>query len=341
MLVAVKDLRSNPFRHLERYPIDREKVDALKLSIKDTTFWDNLIGRTALSGGGFELAYGHHRKIALEELGVKEIDIPIRDLSDETMLKIMAHENREEWAWSADIGQETIRAVVEAFGDGLIRLPKSKNEDHGSLRYAPSFIGVGKSSSGPQELLYTAATIAEFLRWNVGEIEAHLNSLAVVEKGLVDQDDFKGLSAYQAQAVATQVRRVEKETGKPALAKKIGKTLASGMHSTTGMRPGRGYKTTSASPRQPVTVHTARHVADQEMARDRRFTHKKPLPAASKAIPDLASKIGDLLTPDMTTKVKQVIAVKAECHPHDIRLLMVSLRDLAKRANKLADQLEI
>src|SRR4051794_6896894 len=55
MKIDIKELRPNLFRHLERYPIDRAKVDALKRSIKDTTFWDNLLVRKSPNGaGGYE-----------------------------------------------------------------------------------------------------------------------------------------------------------------------------------------------------------------------------------------------------------------------------------------------
>ena len=130
MKIAVRDLLPNPFRHLERYPIDEAKVAALVYSIKDTTFWDNLLARKAPDNAGKkEIAYGHHRLMALKKAGVIEIDIPVRDLDDTTMAKIMAHENMEEWAHSAIIEQETVRAIVEAYGAGRIQLPAIKSKD--------------------------------------------------------------------------------------------------------------------------------------------------------------------------------------------------------------------
>jgi ParB-like chromosome segregation protein Spo0J len=120
--IAVRDLEPNPFRSLERYPINRDKVEALKASIQSTEFWDNLLARK--NGKGYEIAYGHHRLVALQELKTKEIDIPVRDLDDETMLRIIANENMEEWSASALIEQETIRATVQAFAEGKVELPK-------------------------------------------------------------------------------------------------------------------------------------------------------------------------------------------------------------------------
>ena len=121
MKIAVKDLLPNPFRHMERYPISREKVDQLKVSIKATEFWDNLVVRKAPDNHGkFELAYGHHRLHALKELKHDEIDIPVRSLDNNAMALMMAHENMQEWSTHASIVQETIRAIVQGYADGQL-----------------------------------------------------------------------------------------------------------------------------------------------------------------------------------------------------------------------------
>jgi hypothetical protein len=336
MKIAVKDLRANPFRHLERYPINREKVDALKKSIKDTEFWDNLLVRKSPDGNGYEMAYGHHRLVALKEMRVQEIDAPVRKLDDTQMAKIMAHENMEEWAWSASIEQETVRAIVEGFAQGRIHMPKVKI-DGNRVRYAPSFQSGGGANSGRPELGYSAASLTEFLGWKESKVEATLNALSVVEKGLVKEKDFDGLTAYQAEAVARQVRRVEKETGKAGLAKKVGVTLSRGMRSATG-RPGRGGKVEGRV--QAVTLHSARHVTDQMVAKERRETAPKVYPPAGKAIPDLAMKLYDIPSPAMVEKFEAVIEVRKELHVKDVKMLAGALRGIAKRCTKFADRLE-
>src|ERR1019366_2674698 len=134
---AVSDLQPNPFRNLANYPLNPEKVEALKRSIKSTTFWDNLLVRKSPSGKGYELAYGHHRREALRQLKITEIDVPVRDIDNTRMAKIMASENMEEWGTSAVIEQETVRAIVEAYGAGEIEIPKPGL--HGVVRNAPYF----------------------------------------------------------------------------------------------------------------------------------------------------------------------------------------------------------
>lgn len=109
MKLKVKDLQPNPFRKIEKYPINRDKVDALKASIKETTFWDNLLARK--KNGQIEIAYGHHRLVALQELEIKEVDIPVRDLDDAMMIKIMANENLEDWKTNPAVINETVQTV--------------------------------------------------------------------------------------------------------------------------------------------------------------------------------------------------------------------------------------
>jgi ParB-like chromosome segregation protein Spo0J len=112
MKVKVSQLKPNPYRKMGNYPIDKAKVEALKTSIKEKTFWDNLLVR--------KLAYGHHRWQALLELGIKEIDIPVRDIDDATMVKIMAEENLN-WSTSPAIMTQTILTAKEFLDNELAK----------------------------------------------------------------------------------------------------------------------------------------------------------------------------------------------------------------------------
>jgi ParB-like chromosome segregation protein Spo0J len=109
MKIKVKDLKPNPFRNMEKYPIDPIKVRALINSIKETEFWDNLLAREI--DGEIQIAYGHHRLIALQELKIEKIDIPVKALDDSTMLRIMANENMDQWNDSVAVISETVRAT--------------------------------------------------------------------------------------------------------------------------------------------------------------------------------------------------------------------------------------
>lgn len=111
MKIKVADLEPNPFRQMDRYSIDRAKVEMLKAKIDKTMFWDNILARPNKKGK-YQIAYGHHRLIALQELGIKQVDIPIKDISDSDMVLIMADENHRMMPNPA-IMNETILAIKQ------------------------------------------------------------------------------------------------------------------------------------------------------------------------------------------------------------------------------------
>jgi len=118
MVVKVKDLKPNPYRNIKSYPIDRVKVESLKTSIKNTDFWDNILARD--NNGSIEIAYGHHRLQAIKELGIEEVDIPVKNIDDANMIRIMANENMSDWSASADILLETVQ-VAKDYLEGICK----------------------------------------------------------------------------------------------------------------------------------------------------------------------------------------------------------------------------
>ncbi len=211
---ALKDIQPNPFRHIDRYPIRRDKVAVLRESLRATGFWGNVIAR--LANGKPEIAYGHHRLVALrEEYGLNhKVDLVIRSLPDETMLQIMARENMEEWGTSAVVEHETVRAVVEAYAEGRIELPPPGRGTSAHLRYAPSFVA-GDAPRARAEHPYTGKTLAGFLGWvsPSGEaqrkVTAALAALQFIEEGVLKESDFEGLSTKEAEAVVAQARQAQ------------------------------------------------------------------------------------------------------------------------------------
>ena len=111
MKVKIKDLKPNPFRDMKNYPINQEKIQSLTNSINQTGFWDNILARK--NNGNIEIAYGHHRLVVLKKLFKPDdcVDIPVRELDDPTMIRIMANENDENWGTSPKIIDETVRIV--------------------------------------------------------------------------------------------------------------------------------------------------------------------------------------------------------------------------------------
>jgi ParB-like chromosome segregation protein Spo0J len=194
--VSVASLIENPWRRLDEYPILREKVDALKESIDSTGFWGTIVGREVK--GQVEIAFGHHRVVALQELAIKKVEIIIRDLSNAEMIKMMARENMEEWSTSAWVELETIRTVIAAYGRGEIGPPDFPNVPRDTRKDLIRNVGQG---SGLRS--YTKATVAEFLGWTRKHAsglrpnfacETAFRAIDAIDRGFLHEDNLKGLS---------------------------------------------------------------------------------------------------------------------------------------------------
>ena len=191
MKINLKDLRSNPFREEGMYPIHRAKLDALKASIRATGFWDNMLARKSANGAHYELAYGHHRLAALKELVREklleadfEVDIAVRKLDDEAMLKIMASENSDEYKATPDVLDETIRVAREY---------------------------IQRQTKTPLHEI-SASDIAQFLggSWTEAKINVSLQRLGLFDRGVVKREQLKGLPPGASRGVQREVSRVEK-----------------------------------------------------------------------------------------------------------------------------------
>ena len=133
--VALSAIGSNPFRNEASYVYDQEKIAALKESISDTSFWENLLARKT-KAGDIELAYGHHRLQALLQLvedGLEdyaEIRINVRpetQLTNERMLKIFAQENKDDWGENPQNLCMTV-LQLQAHLEGLLSASKTKDD---------------------------------------------------------------------------------------------------------------------------------------------------------------------------------------------------------------------
>jgi ParB-like chromosome segregation protein Spo0J len=111
MKIQIKNLEPNPFRDIKNYPIDKTKIECLINSINQTGFWDNILARKI--DGKIQIAYGHHRLIALKKIFKPDdyVDIPIRDLDDSKMIQVMANENHESWGMLPKVIDETVRVA--------------------------------------------------------------------------------------------------------------------------------------------------------------------------------------------------------------------------------------
>jgi hypothetical protein len=211
MKVKVRDVHPNPYRNIDHYPLNKEKIMALTKSIEKTGFWDNLVGRQV--DGQIQIAYGHHRIEALrlaEGYGYDfEFDLPIKDIDNATMIQIMANENMSEWGHDITVIDETVKTTKEFLEkDFAFLAAKSANmKDHPNVRWD------GKASG---------KDIANFLGWSVGKVTTSLRRIDAIESGKVSK---VALETFQPEKSKHFLSSIEKHDFTPKEQESIAKEL--------------------------------------------------------------------------------------------------------------------
>ena len=217
MKLNSRDLAPNPFRDIKNYPFNKEKIENLKNSIEETGFWENILARKPAYANYYEIAYGHHRLEALRELfpeGI-EIEIPVKELSDSLMLRIMANENMDDWKLTARVVDETVRVTASFLKEHPEEILTKEPQRH--LRYP------GEDTD--EHMIYRhsplAFQIAEFLGsgWSEKGVYNSLSRLQMIEEGSVDKEAVHSMPS--ASAADTFGRVAKKEGLTPKQQKKV------------------------------------------------------------------------------------------------------------------------
>lgn len=206
------EIQPNPFRDFTRNPIIPEKVEALKRSIYETGFWQNVEARIGPDGLP-ELAYGHHRVHAAIEVFGPDHHVPLNiiEADDALIIRRMAWENDPAWRAPATAEMDAVSAVIRAFADDRIALePPSKNATNSGLRCAPSFQR-GYAPTASCEHTYTAETVAAWLGWEPEKVRRTLQALELSERGILPPDIYQDLGPAQAYVVTKAARAAEAE----------------------------------------------------------------------------------------------------------------------------------
>ncbi len=232
MKINLKDLKSNPYRDLKKYPIRQERIDSLKASIEQTGFWDNVLARPA--GKLFELAYGHNRLEALRQLGIKEIDIPVKSISDADMVRIMATENREQYDENQTILIETVQTVRDFLNRELKKYntweeAKKVNEFinlFGEEKNPVASFGQAKGNQGVGQTIILKFLGAGWKQWKIQHALEVLNSEEINPEAIKEFE-----STGMGSAFTKAIKEINRESNKPVdfaeqmrLAKKLSET---------------------------------------------------------------------------------------------------------------------
>jgi hypothetical protein len=286
MKIAVSKLVPNPWRRMESYPIDRDKVRSLKISIEDTTFWDNLlVRRSKRRRGYYEIAYGHHRLIALKELKVREVDLPVRKLTEAQMIKIMANENLDEWRTMPKVYNETI-FVAKDFLDAVLKKYDTWEEFRLAKNVQPIFDSEPefRSVKGKKKGIGWQ-TIQKFLgkNWHKWIIQDALNTRKGVEDGTLDRE---AVEVFDKAEHAKIFKKAVRENKIPKSEQRlVAQTIQNDL---TDKR----IKRTEIE----ESVHKSAPAAIKKERAKLKLVKPKPVPDIEEWMSDLLDKMADVLT---------------------------------------------
>jgi ParB/RepB/Spo0J family partition protein len=111
--ISLSKVDPNPYRMLGDYPYSEEKLSVLVRSIKDVGLWEGVIGRE--KDDRVQIAFGHHRIEAAKRAGLSDVNVVVRDLSDDDMLRFMGRENGEDYRTDFLVLLETWEAACKNF----------------------------------------------------------------------------------------------------------------------------------------------------------------------------------------------------------------------------------
>jgi hypothetical protein len=220
--IEVRNIKPNPYRNMKTYPIDEEKIGSLTESIEHTGWWENIEARE--NNGSVEIAYGHHRMVALQRRFKKtdKVAINVRKMSNLDMLLRMSRENMTENSSCVTVMFETVQAALGEVATGEITAEKLGLDEktRNSARFiAPSVLTTAADSDdepGQVHHWYTRESIARWLgmfkQRDGREVpnaacQRAFKALELIELELVTPSQFKGKTPKEADLLIKQTRK--------------------------------------------------------------------------------------------------------------------------------------
>lgn len=252
---------------------------------------------------GFRVQCIQSRVTVLKELKILEIDIPVRDLDDATMIRIMANENMQDWTTNAGVVVETVTAAKE-FLDAEFAKAKSYGTLHKNMKRLVDKHNFDKvRSNGVGE-----KTLLKFLgeNWKQWMIQKALAILKDVGEGTLDP---KAAQAFPNLDQAKQFRQLVRQKkvprrGQVQLAQQLSERWNRPKYSSV-TKPSKKNKTqggdlpkdqTEALRTLSESLSTARQLVSQiEGKEGRQFWSTEPNKKLTKRIRDHARELIPLL----------------------------------------------
>lgn len=247
-----------------------------------------------------------------------------------------------------------IRQQVAAIFSGVYRMAipdfkaiKNASSYGGKARIAPSFIVEEVDENTDLRKAYTVGDIAQFTGWLQKDglpqhkVSHALDVLEVIERGILTEEDFEGLSSWQAGEIAQKARREIQHRSKlanleprPEVKQKI---LQQGQEDVSDMAK---HIIEDITSKKRGTMHI-----NESAVASGKLTPKPPKmpPHIDSFAERLATGLNGLLVPSdgKSQKLDLFITFQDSAAERSRRELAGVLRQLAARANEYADQLKV
>ena len=174
---------------MDNYPIDEIKIQTLTRSYNQSGFWRNINARPNPGvKGKFQLAYGHHRWIALKRLYGEDhvIDIVVENYPDATMLQMMASENNTDFRTSVAVTLETVKVARQFLKEHPEEVKTKNPTKHVSVH-------AGGYHHSPE-----AFQISEFLDWSEERVYDALKQLDSIDAGEIEEKVITSMPSFKA-----------------------------------------------------------------------------------------------------------------------------------------------
>jgi hypothetical protein len=317
--VPIGKLRHNPYRNLDTYPWDEEKIGDLIKSYAEVGMWEGVIARPA--GDNFEIPFAHHRIEAAKRAGYASVAVIVRPLTDEQMIKMMAHENSEDYSTNFIVQLNTWEGGIQ-YLQGIARYSAQNPEPLAIAR----LLGMTRADDRREQD-------------RINEVAQACNAAhALITAGHMDRSDLAGLSVAAAreltQAMLSQMERIDKlakVSQSPAESVKKAKGFVSKAGKSTAKRAKKGEVSTK-SIRTEVNANAFTNAAKARKG-------NAPLPLLKAFADALCRSLSKILHDDYAAEkldqvAKAVAQISLEEDRAAVRRVQFELVEVRKRADR-------
>lgn len=325
--VEIDKVLDNPWRDMKNYPVKAAKIETLKLSIGQIGIWAGAHARPAKGRRGFyELAFGHSRRDAASELGIRKMPLIVNDYDDRDMVIMMAQENNELF------GSEFL-VQFNSF-DGAWRFlaetePKFAHAEHKGLEIAKLI--------GWTTLMKQSKTSKDYLVMNT-TARACETVHALREAGQINLKHYDGLTVTQAfdisKVALEKLRLLEKQRGKTENYGEKKRDIIDATKETLGeMRE-------NAIPSRDAATVTRRKIAE----RTGDVASRRDLPLFPQVGGDIANRLQNFMNYDkladtLTAIERNVPKFTLREDVNALNRVVTELDELAKRARRWSERI--